>query len=77
MHRDPQPPTALPEPLPQVPAFMGAGARHFGFMLRGLRELEPKLAAAGIPFFMLKVTLWQPHCRDRSSRVWTGVKAAV
>ncbi|MEW5300577.1 MAG: hypothetical protein WDW36_003496 [Sanguina aurantia] len=37
-----------------VPAFMGAGARHFGFMLRGLRELEPKLAAAGIPFFMLK-----------------------
>lgn len=37
-----------------VPAFLGAGARHFGFMLRGLRELDAALAALGIPFFLLK-----------------------
>lgn len=37
-----------------VPAFMGAGARQFGFMVRGLRSLAPKLAALGIPFFLLK-----------------------
>ncbi|GFR43830.1 hypothetical protein Agub_g4951, partial [Astrephomene gubernaculifera] len=37
-----------------VPAFLGAGARQFGFMLRGLRELQPRLEARGIPFFLLK-----------------------
>lgn len=38
----------------QVPAYLHAGARQFGFMLRGLRELEGKLAALNIPFFLLK-----------------------
>lgn len=33
---------------------MGAGARQFGFMLRGLKLLEPELAKLGIPFFLLK-----------------------
>lgn len=37
-----------------VPEFMGAGARHWGFMVRGLRELESNLKAKGIPFFLLK-----------------------
>lgn len=36
-----------------VPEFLGAGARQFGFMLRALRLLEPKLRALGIPLFML------------------------
>lgn len=40
----------------QVPAFLGAGARQFCFMLRGLQELQPKLEAHGIPFFLLKVS---------------------
>jgi hypothetical protein len=34
---------------------MGAGARHFVFMLKGLQELAPKLEAHGIPFFLLQV----------------------
>ena len=38
-----------------MPEFLGAGARHWGFMLRGLRELEGALKEAGIAFFMLKV----------------------
>lgn len=42
--------------LLQVPEFLGAGARHFGFMLRGLKELQTKLQAAGIPFFLLRVS---------------------
>jgi deoxyribodipyrimidine photo-lyase len=37
-----------------VPEFLGAGARHFGFMLRGLRELEQALKKGGIPFFLLQ-----------------------
>ncbi|GLC37213.1 hypothetical protein PLESTB_000992000 [Pleodorina starrii] len=37
-----------------VPAFLGAGARQFGFMLRGLRQLQPKLEAKGIAFFLLQ-----------------------
>ncbi len=37
-----------------VPAFMGAGARQFGFMLRGLRETAATLAASGVPFFLLR-----------------------
>ena len=39
----------------QVPEFLGAGARHWGFMLRGLRELEANLEKAGVKFFLLKV----------------------
>jgi deoxyribodipyrimidine photo-lyase len=38
----------------QVPAYLHAGARQFGFMLRGLKELEGNLAALNIPFFLLK-----------------------
>uniref|UniRef100_A0A383VG34 Deoxyribodipyrimidine photo-lyase n=1 Tax=Tetradesmus obliquus TaxID=3088 RepID=A0A383VG34_TETOB len=37
-----------------VPAFLGAGARQFVFMLKGLQELAPRLTAAGIPFFLLQ-----------------------
>lgn len=37
-----------------VTEFLGAGARQFGFMLRGLRLMQPKLEALGIPFFLLK-----------------------
>ncbi|PNW75594.1 hypothetical protein CHLRE_12g533000v5 [Chlamydomonas reinhardtii] len=37
-----------------VPAFLGAGARQFGFMLRGLRQLAPRLEARGIKFYLLK-----------------------
>ncbi|KAG2453370.1 hypothetical protein HYH02_001594 [Chlamydomonas schloesseri] len=37
-----------------VPAFLGAGARQFGFMLRGLRQLAPRLEAQGIRFYLLK-----------------------
>lgn len=48
------PPLCL-TPLNQVPEFLGAGARHWGFMLRGLRELEGALRGAGIAFFLLKV----------------------
>ena len=51
-----QPPDARPcDRALQVPAFLGAGARHFGFMLRGLRELQVALRAAGIQFFLLRV----------------------
>lgn len=38
----------------QVTEYLGAGARQFGFMLRGLRQLEERLAKANIPFFMLR-----------------------
>lgn len=34
--------------------FLGAGARQFGFMLRALRLVQPKLEALGIPFFLLQ-----------------------
>jgi deoxyribodipyrimidine photo-lyase len=34
--------------------FLGAGARQFGFMLRGLRELAPRLEAAHIRFHLLE-----------------------
>lgn len=47
--------------LVQVPAFLGAGARHFGFMLRGLRELQGRLQEHGIPFFLTKAS--QPHAQ--------------
>lgn len=48
-------------PPVQVPAFLGAGARQFVFMLKGLQELAPKLQAAGIPFFLLQVGLPATH----------------
>lgn len=34
--------------------FLGAGARQFGFMVRGLQLIQPKLEALNIPFFLLK-----------------------
>lgn len=37
-----------------VTEFLGAGARQFAFMLRGLRELEPKLEDMGIRFFLVQ-----------------------
>ncbi|KAK9820163.1 hypothetical protein WJX72_006950 [[Myrmecia] bisecta] len=37
-----------------VPAYLNAGARQFGFMLRGLQSMQPKLEALNIPFFLLK-----------------------
>jgi hypothetical protein len=39
---------------PQVTEYLHAGARQFGFMVRGLRLLEPKLNALNIPLFLLK-----------------------
>lgn len=49
--KTPNPPTLL---WPQVTSFLGAGARQFGFMVRGLRELQPRLEARGISFFLLQ-----------------------
>jgi deoxyribodipyrimidine photo-lyase len=37
-----------------VTEYLHAGARQFGFMVRGLRLMEPKLAALNIPLFLLK-----------------------
>eukprot|EP00049_Salpingoeca_infusionum_P019313 m.361364 g.361364 ORF g.361364 m.361364 type:complete len:471 (-) comp19512_c0_seq1:241-1653(-) len=37
-----------------LPSFLGATARHFGFMLRGLAEVQVDLNALNIPFVMLK-----------------------
>ena len=37
-----------------VDEFLDAGARQFGFMLRGLRELCPKLERANIRFHLLR-----------------------
>uniref|UniRef100_A0A7S0SHQ2 Deoxyribodipyrimidine photo-lyase n=1 Tax=Mantoniella antarctica TaxID=81844 RepID=A0A7S0SHQ2_9CHLO len=37
-----------------VTKYLGAGARQFGFMLRGLREMEAALAAKGITFVLLE-----------------------
>ncbi|NTW58023.1 MAG: deoxyribodipyrimidine photo-lyase [Nitrospirae bacterium] len=36
-----------------APKFLGATARQYAFMLRGLEEVERGLAAKGIPFFLL------------------------
>jgi deoxyribodipyrimidine photo-lyase len=36
-----------------VPRFLGATRRQYGFMLRGLEEVERDLAAKRIPFFLL------------------------
>ena len=38
----------------QVPEYLNAGARHFGFMLRGLKELAPRANALNIPFFLFR-----------------------
>uniref|UniRef100_A0A7S3DDL9 Deoxyribodipyrimidine photo-lyase n=1 Tax=Palpitomonas bilix TaxID=652834 RepID=A0A7S3DDL9_9EUKA len=37
-----------------VPSFLGATIRQFGFMLRGLEEVETQLNELGIPFYLLK-----------------------
>ncbi|GAB4814126.1 hypothetical protein N2152v2_001172 [Parachlorella kessleri] len=37
-----------------VTEYLHAGARQFGFMLRGMRLMQPKLEALGIPFFLTK-----------------------
>ncbi|GAQ81945.1 Deoxyribodipyrimidine photolyase/cryptochrome [Klebsormidium nitens] len=37
-----------------VPRFLHAGARHFGFMLRGLRVMEKNLKEKDIPFFIVQ-----------------------
>jgi len=37
-----------------VTEFLGAGARQFAFMLKGLREMAPKLEAANIQFFLVQ-----------------------
>lgn len=37
-----------------VTEYLQAGARQFGFMVRALELLEPKLKALNIPFFLLK-----------------------
>ena len=34
--------------------YLHAGARQFGFMVRGLRLMQPKLQALNIPLFLLK-----------------------
>jgi deoxyribodipyrimidine photo-lyase len=39
-----------------VPEFLGATIRQYGFMLKGLRGVEKKLAEADIPFFLLTGT---------------------
>ncbi|GBG74222.1 hypothetical protein CBR_g17934 [Chara braunii] len=37
-----------------VPKFLGAGARHFGFLLRGLKVVAGKLEERKIPFFLFR-----------------------
>ena len=36
-----------------VPKFLEASARQFGFMLKGLAEVEKRLRDVGVPFFLL------------------------
>ncbi|KAL3156827.1 hypothetical protein ABBQ38_001097 [Trebouxia sp. C0009 RCD-2024] len=36
-----------------VTEFLGAGSRQWGFLVRGLRQVEPKLQALNIPFYMM------------------------
>jgi deoxyribodipyrimidine photo-lyase len=36
-----------------APSFLEATIRHYGFMLKGLREVETRLGELGIPFFLL------------------------
>ena len=37
-----------------VPGFLGATIRHYGFMLKGLAEVEAELRTLGIPFTLLQ-----------------------
>ncbi len=37
-----------------VDEYLGAGLRQFGFMLRGLKEVEEECISLGIPFFLLR-----------------------
>jgi len=37
-----------------APRYLHCGPRHYGFLLRGLREMEPALKALGVPFFLLE-----------------------
>ena len=37
----------------QVTEFLSAGARQWGFLVRGLQQVEPKLQALNIPFYMM------------------------
>jgi deoxyribodipyrimidine photo-lyase len=37
-----------------VPSFLGATIRHYGFMLRGLEQVEQDLRSLDIPFFLLQ-----------------------
>lgn len=37
-----------------VPQFLGATIRHYGFMLKGLQEVEKDLNAKNVPFVLLK-----------------------
>ena len=48
--------TCIPENglLGQVDKFLVAGARQFGFMLRGLKELVPEMNKLNISFFLLR-----------------------
>ena len=39
--------------MSQVTEFLSAGARQWGFLVRGLRQVEPKLQALNIPFYMM------------------------
>lgn len=50
-----------------VQSFLGAKARHFGFMLRGLQVVEANLKDLGIPFFMLQVSTAQQYCPPYST----------
>jgi hypothetical protein len=64
-----------------VPEFLGAGARQFVFMLKGLQEIAPRLEAAGIPFFLLRVRLAFGSagyaCSGQRRRGWTSCVAAL
>ena len=37
-----------------VEEYLGAGLRQFGFMLRGLKEVEAECSALNIPFYLLR-----------------------
>jgi hypothetical protein len=52
-----------------VPGFLGATIRHYGFMLKGLREVETRLGELAIPFFLVS---GEPHTVSTpSSRIST------
>lgn len=55
----------------QVTEYMNAGARQFGFLVRGLREVEKTLKELGIPFFLLHGRLTPMTCADKQIRQMT------